>query len=1144
MNLKSNRFSNLGFLIALLIALPMAGIGLGQKPSKSRKNPTGKQQSSPESVKPDADQRPEQGEARKAGEEKPDDENKPHDPMSTVTFNGLRLRSIGPAFTSGRVIGLAVDPNNPSRYFVAAASGGVWKTLNAGTTWTPVFDREGSYSIGCIALDPKNPLTVWVGTGENNSQRSVSYGNGVYRSDDGGKTWKNVGLKTSEHVGRIAIDPKDSNIVYVAAQGPLWGPGGERGLYKTTDGGKTWKQILKISENTGVTDVVIDPQNPETLYAAAYQRRRHMWTLIDGGPESALYKSTDAGATWNKLRAGLPTAELGRIGLAISPVDPNVIYATIEAADRKGGIFRSNDRGGSWERRNEFDAGAMYYSRIVADPKNVDRVYVMNVFLMVSDDGGKTLRRLGEKSKHVDNHEIWIDPNNTDHYLVGCDGGVYESYDRGANWDFKHNLPVTQFYDVTVDNAKPFYNVYGGAQDNFAFGGPSRTRNASGIVNSDWFVTQGGDGFRTQVDPEDPNTIYAELQNGNIIRYDKRSGERMGIQPQVARGEDPLRWNWDSPFIISPHSRTRLYFAANRLFRSDDRGDSWQVVSGQLSRGLDRDRLAVMGKIWNIDAVAKNASTAFFGNASALAESPKKEGLIYIGTDDGLLQITEDGGKNWRRVEKPLDVPELAYVSRIVASNHEANTVYVAFENRQNADFKPYLLKSTDAGRNWTSIKSNLPANHPVWAIAEDHVNPNLLFVGTEFGLFFTVDGGQNWVQLKGGLPTIQVRDLTIQRRENDLVVGTFGRGIYILDNYTALRALTPEMLKQDTLLFPVKDALMYIQAQPIGGRGKSFQGESFYTAENPPFGATFTYYLKDALKTKKEKRQEAEKDASKKGTALSIPNRSDLSAEEEEEAPAIIFTVTDANGHVVRRLTGPITAGIQRIAWDLRYPAASLAPPPNPETDDPFNEGPTGPLVMPGTYKVSVARRVDGVITPLGQPQEFQVTVEGQENMSAADRTALVEFQQKVARLQRAVTGALEAANALKPRLAAIRRALLETPAAGETLLAEATTLDKRTNDILRALRGDNALRARNMNLPPSIGERVGDIVGGQRMSTSRPTQTQMNQYAAAAQDFETTLAQLRQLIEGDLLRLEKQMEAAGAPWTPGRIPEWKPEP
>jgi photosystem II stability/assembly factor-like uncharacterized protein len=1117
-----------------LLLLPLSAFAQTDPAAqKARSDDAPRQQPSPEPAKPEPTRRPEQ-----TGVE---DENRPRDPMSTPTFGGLRFRSIGPAFTSGRVIGFAVDPNNSARYFVAAASGGVWKTINNGTTWMPVFDREGSYSIGCIALDLKNPLTVWVGTGENNSQRSVSYGNGLYRSDDGGKTWRNVGLKTSEHIGRIAIDPKDSNIVYVAAQGPLWGAGGDRGLFKTIDNGKTWKNILSVSENTGVTDVVIDPQNPETVYAASYQRRRHMFTLIDGGPESAIYKSTDAGATWNKVRAGLPTTEMGRIGLAVSPVDSNVVYATIEAGDRKGGIFRSNDRGGSWEKRNEFDAGAMYYARIVADPKDVDRIYVMNVFLMVSDDGGRTLRRLGEKSKHVDNHDIWVDPGDTDHYLVGCDGGVYESHDRGANWDFKRNLPVTQFYDVTTDNATPFYNVYGGAQDNFAFGGPSRTRSASGIVNSDWFVTQGGDGFRTQVDPDDPNTVYAELQTGVLVRFDRRTGERLGIQPAVGRHEDPLRWNWDSPFIISPHSHTRLYFAADKLFRSDDRGDSWKVVSGQLSRALDRDKLPVMGKIWSMDAVAKNQSTAFFGNSSALAESPKKEGLIYVGTDDGLIQITEDGGRNWRRVEKLPDVPELAYVSRLVASNHDANTVYAAIENHQNADFKPYLFKSTDAGRTWISIKSNLPANGPVWAIAEDHVNPNLLFVGTEFGLYFSIDGGQKWIQMKSGLPTIQVRDLAIQKRENDLVVGTFGRGFYILDNYTPLRLLKPEILKQDGVLFPVKDALMYIQAQPLGGRGKSFQGESFYTAENPPFGATFTYYLKEELKTRKSKRQEAERDAQRKNMAITLPSSADFRAEEEEEAPAVIFTISDSSGRVVRRLTGPVTAGMQRVAWDLRYPAPSLPPPPNPDGEDPFNEGPSGPLVMPGTYKVSMARRVDGVFTSLGQAEEFQVIVEGQDRMSPADRANLVEFQQKVARLQRALQGTLATANALKPRLVAIRRALLETPSAPEKLLSEASALDKRTNEILRALQGDQALRQRNMNLPPSIAERVGDIVGSQRMSTARPTQTQIDQYAAAAQEFETTLNLLRQLIEGDLARLEKQMEAAGAPWTPGRIPEWK---
>jgi photosystem II stability/assembly factor-like uncharacterized protein len=668
----------------------------------------------------------------------------------------------------------------------------VWKTTNAGITWAPVFDNETSYSIGTVVLDPKNPLTVWVGTGENNSQRSVAYGDGVYRSDDGGKTWKNTGLKASERIGRIAIDPRNSDHVYVAAQGPLWGPGGDRGLFKTTDGGKTWKSVLSISENTGVTDVVIDPQTPDTLYAASYQRRRHVWTLINGGPESAIYKSTDSGASWNKLKTGLPSVDMGRIGLAISPVDPNVVYATIEAGDRKGGIFRSTDRGGSWERRNPFDAGAMYYGQITTDPKDVDRLYVMNVLLQVSDDGGRTLRPLGEKSKHVDNHVIWIDPTNTNHYRVGCDGGLYESYDRGSNWRFFSNMPIGQFYDVTTDNSTPFYNVYGGLQDNYSLGGPSRTRNISGIVNSDWFVTQGGDGFRTQVDPEDPNTIYAELQYGTIVRFDKRTGERMGIQPSPARGEDALRFNWDSPFIISPHSHTRLYFAADRLFRSDDRGDSWRPISGQLSRGLDRNKLPVMGKIWGPDAVAKHQSTDPFGNSSALAESPKKDGLIYVGTDDGLIQVTEDAGKNWRKVERFPGVPDMTYVSRISASQHDLNTVYAAFENHKRSDFAPYLLKSTDRGGSWISIKGNLPANHPVLAFAEDHVNPNLLFVGTEFGVFFTIDGGQKWVQLKGGMPTISVRDLAIQKRENDLVVGTFGRSVYILDDYTPLRTLKP----------------------------------------------------------------------------------------------------------------------------------------------------------------------------------------------------------------------------------------------------------------------------------------------------------------------------------------------------------------
>ena len=1111
-------------LTAILLSSSLSVFAQEQKPVEKSPAAASKQEE------------PKKDEAKKEEPKKPD-------PMSSGTFAGLKLRSIGPATTSGRIIAIAVDPNDFSRYFVGVASGGVWKTTNAGITWAPVFDNESSYSIGTVVLDPKNPLTVWVGTGENNSQRSVSYGDGVYRSDDGGKTWKNTGLKGSERIGRIAIDPRDSNHVYVAAQGPLWGPGGDRGLFKTTDGGKSWKSVLTISENTGVTDVVIDPQNPETLYAASYQRRRHVWTLINGGPESAIYKSTDSGATWNKLRSGLPNVEMGRIGLAISPVDPNVVYATIEASDRKGGIYRSTDRGGSWERRNPFEAGSMYYAQITADPKDVDRIYVMNVFLQVSDDGGRTIRPLGEKSKHVDNHVIWIDPDNTNHYRVGCDGGLYESYDRGANWRFFSNMPIGQFYDVTTDNSTPFYNVYGGLQDNYSLGGPSRTRNVSGIVNSDWFVTQGGDGFRTQVDPEDPNTIYASLQYGVIVRFDKRTGERMGIQPSPARGEDALRFNWDSPFIISPHSHTRLYFAADRLFRSDDRGDSWRPISGQLSRGLDRNKLPVMGKVWGPDAVAKHQSTDPFGNSSALAESPKKDGLIYVGTDDGLIQVTEDAGKNWRKIEKFPGVPDMTYVSRISASQHDANTVYAAFENHKRSDFAPYLLKSTDRGGSWSSIKGNLPANHPVLAFAEDHVNPNLLFAGTEFGVFFTIDGGQKWIQLKGGMPTISVRDLAIQKRENDLVVGTFGRSVYILDDYTPLRALRPETFQREAEMFATKDAMMYIQAQPLGGRGKSFQGESFFTADNPPFGATFTYYLKEAPKTQKQKRQDAEKEAEKRGGGGEVPypKMEQLSAEEEEEEPSLFLTVSDATGRVIRRVNAPASPGINRVSWDLRYPAAVLSTRvPSPE-EELFGDPPGGPLVMPGKFSVTLSKRVNGVTTKIAGPQEFSVYVEGQSAMTPADRAALNEFQQKVARLQRAVGGAVETANQLKTRLGLIRRALNETPSAESRLTDDAVSIDRKTNEILKALRGDQALRARQENLPDSISELVGTIVGGQRMAIQRPTQTQIDHYTAAAAEFGQVLARLRALIEGDLARLEKSMEAAGAPWTPGRIPEWK---
>ena len=1074
-----------------------------------------------------------------AGEGAPE---RPSDPMSTPTFGGLRFRSIGPSVVGGRVIAFAVDPNDRAKFFIAVASGGVWKTVNAGTTWTPVFDNYGAFSIGAIALDQKDTSVVWVGTGERNSQRSVGYGDGVYKSEDGGRSFRKVGLEKSEHIGRIAIDPRDGKTVYVAAEGPLWSAGGDRGLYKTTDGGKTWKAVLSISENTGVADVVIDPSNPDIVYAASWQRRRHFYTLINGGPESAIHKSTDGGATWTKLRGGLPAGDLGRIGLAISPADNNVVYATVEAAAQGSGIYRSGDKGATWERTSPTIAQGMYYGQIVADPKNVDRIYIPNVVFQVSDDAGRTQRPLGERLKHVDNHAIWVDPNNTNYMLVGCDGGVYESHDKAANWHFKGNLPIAQFYDVDIDQQSPFYFVYGGTQDNNSLGGPVKTRNTAGISNAEWFTTNGGDGFTSRVDPEDPNTIYAESQNGGLVRFNKLTGERTSIVPIPGKAEESQRYNWDSPLIISPHNSKRLYFGGHKLFRSDNRGDDWKVISGDLSRGLDRDKLPVFGKIWGPDAVAKHQSTALYGNGSSLSESPKKEGLIYVGTDDGLINITEDGGKTWRKVEKVLEVPEGSYVHRVLASQHDVNTVYALYNNHQNGDFKPYPVKSTDAGKTWTMINGNLPERGSVYAIAEDPTNPNMLFIGTEFGIFFTVDGGAKWVQLKGGLPTIAVRDIVIHKREHDLVIATFGRGFYVLDDYSPLRGVKAEVLAQESNLFPVKDALMYVRSSATVGS----QGASTYYAQNPAYGATFTYYLKEPIRTKRQIRQAAEREATRKNEPIKYPTRQELRDEAEEEAPALLFTITDAKGEVVRRLTAPAVPGIQRTVWDFRYapPIVQAAPQLPPGIDlealggGGFGGfGPQGELAMPGKYTVTMAKRVGGVITPLPGTQSFNVVAEGTEKMTAQDKTILAEFQRKVIKLQRAVAAATDAATNAKTKLGLMKRAAQEAPGSNQALLNEVNAIDDKADDILGALRGGRDLTD---TPPPSINQRVSTITQRIRMSALRPTQSQQDQYAIASDDFKAAMAKLKTLLEVDLPKLEKGLETAGAPWSAGRLPVW----
>lgn len=1045
-------------------------------------------------------------------------------------LKGLKFRSIGPAYTGGRIADFAVHPENPFEYYVAVASGNVWKTTNAGTTWQAIFDHYGSYSIADVELDPNNPNVVWVGTGEYNSQRAIGYGDGVYKSEDGGKTFKNMGLKQSEHIGRIVIDPRNSD-VYVAAQGPLWGPGGERGLYKSTDGGTTWKKLLEVSENTGITDVVIDPRNPDVLYCASYQRRRHVYTLIDGGPESAIYKSVDAGASWEKLSAGLPSGDVGRIGLTISPANPDYVYAIIELPNAKGGLYRTTNRGASWEKRSDHVAGSpQYYNRLFADPKNPERIFSVETYSKVSLDGGKNFKNLGNARRHVDDHALWIDPNNTDHLLIGGDGGIYETYDGFKTWDFKSNLPITQFYRVSVDNSEPFYYVYGGTQDNNSCGGPSRNRSNMGVVNDDWFVTNGGDGFTSRIDPKDPNIVYAQAQYGWLVRYDRKTGETVRIKPQPPAGE-AYRWNWNAPLIISPHNHKTLYFAANKLFRSDDRGNSWKVISGDLSRQIDRNKLPVMGKIWSVDAVAKNASTSLYGNIVSLSESPLKAGLLYVGTDDGLVQVSTDGGENWNAISHFPSVSDTTYVSCLLASRHDENTVYAAFDARKKNDLKPYLLKSTDQGKTWKNLASDLPERGTVYTIAEDPEQAGLLFAGTEFGLFCSVNGGENWSPLKGGLPTIPVRDIAIQERENDLVIATFGRGFYILDDYSPLRQLSQSVVEQEFVLFPVKDPLIYLPKD-----GHTRQGHAYYAAKNPAVAATFTYYMKDAVKTRRQTRKAREAELEKSGAPLPYPAWEELRMEEQEVKPYLLFTITDTEGQVVRRIKKAATQGLNRVKWDLRYAGVS----PIDQKKDHLWSGYGSMLVLPGTYQVDVELAVDGVLKKLEASQQFRTRSLKEKALSPQETDELLAFQNQVARLNQAVRAAGKWSHALNNRLALLKQSAVAAPEADLHLLQRIREIEQMNQKLLIALQGDGVISRHNANQPPSISSRVGAINSSFWENTEAPNPMQREQYKLAGELFKPVLAQLKRLWEQDVKAVEAQLDQAGAPWTPGRIPQW----
>jgi len=1058
------------------------------------------------------------------------------DSLKNISLAGLSFRSIGPAVTGGRVIDLAVNPDNKSEYYVASGHGSLWKTVNNGITFTAAFENQTSFAMGAVKIDPSNTNIVWAGTGENNNQGNVIYGDGIYKSENGGKSWKNMGLSNAEHIGGIAIDPGNSNVVYVAAYGSMRNPGGDRGIYKTTDGGKSWRRVLFISENTGCFEVHMDPRYSTSLYAVAHQRMRKGYTGVSGGSESAIYRSIDSGATWQKVMTGLPSENVGRMGMAISPANPDILYVLVQAKEGSG-FYKSTDRGISWVKQSSYNpAYPFYMQKIIADPKDENRIYSMDLLIQVSDDGGKTFKALGEKFKHVDNHALWIDPSNTRHLISGNDGGVYETWDRGQNWDFKSRIPITEIYKVSTDNALPFYNVYIGTQDNNSLAGPSRTINSSGITNYDWNFTLGGDGFETQADWKDDKTLYVQSQNGGLVRFDKKSGEALFIQP-VNIIDSGFRFDWDSPLLISQHDHKRVYFAANKLFRTNDQGNSWDVISPDLTRGVPQKMQRLMDRSWSIDELASKGS---FANITSIAESPLDEHILFAGTGDGVIQFTTDAGKTWTRASSLPGITEFTRIHHLIASKYDKQTAYAACQAFNSGDYKPYLLKTTDGGRTWTSLNANLPVKGSTFTIAEDHVNAGLLFTGTQFGLYFTVDGGKEWIKFTNGLPTATYMDMEIQKRENDLVVSTFGRGVYILDDYSPLRDLSRETLQKPAVVFPVKDALMFVEANPFGFRGKAFQGAGFYTAPNPEVAATFTYFIKDEAKTLKQKRRDAEKEKQKKGEDIDYPAYDVLKKEAEQEEPYLLFIITDEQGNTVRKIKTSVTKGINRVNWDMRYL------PFNPVTFTPFddsyawNDPDKGYLVLPGTYKVSLQKFEDGKFTELSAPRSFQCVALNNNSMPATDKFALNEFNKKVAELTRAMSGADEYRNELVKKLPYLKQAVLDASAVPVGSYEQVLAIKKKLDDINRKFNGDG-LRARYESATPiSLKGRVDMITGALWNTTAAPTETFRSSYNMAADGFEEILNGLRSVTE-DIKQVENLLEKFRAPYTPGRLPDWK---
>jgi photosystem II stability/assembly factor-like uncharacterized protein len=1003
----------------------------------------------------------------------------------------LKFREIGPAVMGGRVDAIAVVDNNPKIAYVGLASGGVWRTVNAFTTWEPVFDQEPVSSVGALAVAPSDPSIVWVGTGEANNRQSASWGNGVYRSLDAGKSWQHMGLDDTQHIGRIVIHPHDPNIVYVAAQGHLWGPNHQRGVFKTTDGGKTWTSVLFISDNTGATDIAMDPQSPDTLYAAVYERQRTVAGFNGGGPESGLYKTIDGGATWTKLTDGIPHGDLGRIAIAIYRHNPNILYAIIES--HHSGVFRSDDKGATWTRMGPTDPRPSYFSEIRVDPNNDQRVWIGGSSLGSSDDGGKTFRNstLSTRngiygSMHEDFHAFWIDPADSDHMISGNDGGIYSTWDGGVHWELHNNVAIGQFYGISYDFKQP-YDVCGGLQDNDSWCGPTNSLVIRGISNDEWLKVGGGDGMYSQIDPKDPNIVYAEGQEGSITRRDLRSEEARSVRVPQPDAGPRYRFDWTTPFLISNFDENTLYIGGNDVFKSTDRGDSWTKISDDLTTGADRNKMPILGQLPSRDTLSLNDGYAFFPQITTLAESPAHPGILWAGTDDGNVQVTRDDGKTWTNVAGNIPgVPKGTYVSRVLPSKYAEGTAFVAFDGHRSNDFAPYLLMTTDFGQHWTDISNGLPRNTgTVHVIVEHFRNQNLLFAGTEMGLFVSFNRGKNWEQLKNNFPTVPVYDIKIQPRENDLIVGTHGRSIWVLDDITPLEKLSEQVLASDAYLFEVRPGVEWHMMD-----AKSAIGHAFYVAENPPYGAIINYYLKER----------AEEDASPK------------------------IEILDKDGKLVRTLTKlPGNAGVNRTAWDLRTDS------PAPNQPQVGRMAQRGILVPPGEYTVRLSLGSSQMTQKVEVEDDLRVT------LTPEDRALRTQTVMTLYNLSKEAGAAQRQFIALRAGIENLRESWKSpgAPKVPPTAKKALDDLEEKMEAIEPDSKPDLAVGTPlEKYTPPPVSQRIAQLMTAVDGYALKPTDEQLTELKELQAELPAVNDKIKQLIEEDLPATNKAISASGMPY------------